>query len=223
MKNIILQHWSGKLGELEKLSIENIEAYADWCGAEHRLLRGPVVDARLAPQSQKIYAFNEEFDDHDIVVMMDTDMFVRKGMTKNIFTDEKGIGRHYKVQPRLVKDLARRYPLLGDPSYPYIGGSIYRLEKEVRQKLRPHFHFNEMIQFNNSYHDEGIIHRAFVLAQLKADSNTYLDRQQWNCSSFDEDEIHDANIIHIRPKVKPNGPKRPKIENYQSLKDRGII
>lgn len=223
MKTIILQHWSGNLGELEKLSTENIKAYADFCGADYRLLKGSVLDARLAPQSQKVYAFNEEFDEYDIVVMMDADMFTRKGMTKNIFTDEKGIGRHYKVQPHLVQSLARRYPLLGDANYPYIGGSIYRLEREIRQKLRPHFHLNEMIQFNNTYHDEGIIHRAFVLAKMKATADTYLDRQQWNCSSFDEDEIHDANIIHIRPKVKPGGPKRPKIENYRSLVERGII
>lgn len=41
MKNIILQHYDGELGELEKLSIDNISNYAKKCGAEYELVLGP--------------------------------------------------------------------------------------------------------------------------------------------------------------------------------------
>lgn len=42
MKNIILQHYDGELGELEKLSIDNISNYAKKCGAEYELVLGAV-------------------------------------------------------------------------------------------------------------------------------------------------------------------------------------
>lgn len=221
MKNILLQHWAGPLGELEKLSIENMKQYAKWCGVEYKLLTGYPLDASLAPQSQKVYALTEAFDDYDTVVILDSDMFVNKNNIKNIFTEETGVGRHFGIQETLRKGLAARYPLLGNVKYPYWGGSVYRLEKWVREKLRPHMNMNEMIQFNNSYHDEGIMHRLAVLSKFP-EKNAYIDRQQWNYSSFD-DGVEDSYIIHIRPKVKVGGPKRPKIENYRSLVERGLI
>jgi len=79
---------------------------------------------------------------------------------------------------------------------------------------------NEMVQFNGNYNDEGIMHRCAVLSGYK--EKRYFDRAQWNYSSFDPD-VDKANIIHIRPKVKQGGPKRPKIENYKALVERGII
>lgn len=220
VKNIILQHWTGPLGELENLSVANIKEYAEFCGAEHRLLRGAVFNSGLSSQSQKLYMMNEEFDDYDVVVMMDTDMFVRKGCTANIFTDETGIGRHYNIQETLVKKLAGHFPLLCDASYPYWGGSCYRLEKDLRQEFRKHLHMHEMLQFNGNFNDEGIMHRCAVLSGFK--EKRYFDRAQWNYSSFD-DGVDKANIIHIRPKVKQGGPKRPKIENYRALVERGVI
>ena len=43
MKNIILQHYTGELGELEKLSRDNIKKYAEFCGAEYQLIRGNLL------------------------------------------------------------------------------------------------------------------------------------------------------------------------------------
>lgn len=220
MKKIILQHWTGSLGELEKLSSANIKEYAEFCGADYKFLRGPVFNYSLASQSQKMHMLSEEWDDYDVVVMLDADMFVRKGSNANIFTDETGIGRHHVVQESLVKSIAAQYPLLCDANYPYWGGSAYRLEKDIRQEFRKHLHINEMIQFNNTYVDEGIMHRCAVLADYK--EKRYFDRQQWNYSSF-EPTVAEANIIHIRTKVVQGGPKRPKIENYKALVKRGLI
>ena len=220
MKKIILQHWTGELGELEKLSSANIQEYAKFCGADYKLLRGAVFNYSLSTQSQKIHMLSEEWDDYDVVVMLDIDMFVRKGCKANIFTDETGIGRHYNIQETLVQKLAQKFPLMCNVSYPYWGGSAYRLEKDIRQEFRKHLRINEMVQFNNNFNDEGIMHRCAVLADYK--EKRYFDRQQWNYSSFEE-TVNEANIIHIRPKVKQGGPKRPKIENYKALVERGLI
>ena len=40
MVNIILQHFDGKLRELDKLSMANIQEYAELVGAEYRLIEG---------------------------------------------------------------------------------------------------------------------------------------------------------------------------------------
>ena len=61
-----------------------------------------------------------------------------------------------------------------------------------------------------------------TMEKMKETPDVYMDRQQWNYSSFDEG-VEDAYIIHIRPKVAPGGPRRPKIENYKSLVDKGLI
>lgn len=222
MKKIILQHWTGPLRELENLSVANIKEYAKFCGADYKLLRGAVFNLGLSTQSQKMHMLSEEFDEYDVVVMMDTDMFVRKGCTANIFTDETGIGRHYNIQETLVVKLANQFPFLCNAAYPYWGGSCYRLERDIRQEFRKHLHLHEMTQFNGNYNDEGIMHRCAVLADFKPKPGIYFDRQQWNYSSFD-DGVENANIIHIRPKRVQGGKKYPKIENYQHLVKRGLI
>jgi len=221
MKGIILQHYNGKLGELEKQSSENIKAYADKCNVDYKLVRG-IVKPGLSNQSQKMCMLDEEWDSYDVVVMMDIDMFTRKGQTKNIFTDETGVGRHHGIQTHLIKKIHDQFPFLANPDYAYWGGSIYRLTKEMRQRLRPHFNMSEATQFSHNYNDEGIMHRLAVLAGIKNHKSHYLDRQQWNYSSF-EDGVEDAEIIHIRTKVTPNGPKRSKLENYKALVKKELI
>ena len=222
MKNIILQHWIGKIGELEKLSMDNIKTYAEQCGAEYKLLTGYVFNPRLNPASQKIHMLSEEFDQYDVVVMMVIDMFTRKGMTKNIFTDEKGIGRHYKVQPGLRDGIGKRLPHLCNPKYPYWGGSIYRLERDVRKRLRRHIIDFNMLEFNRHQEDEGIMHHLATMEKMKETPDVYMDKQQWNYSSFDEG-VENSNIIHIRKKTRPGGPKVAKIQNYHDLVARGLI
>lgn len=221
MKKIILQHWQGPLGELEQLSSQNIQSYAEYCGAEYRLLKGKFING-LSPQSQKVHMLNEEFDDYDVVVMLDIDMFTRRGNRKNIFTEETGIGRHYGIQESLIKGIKIKHPLLANTNNAYWGGSVYRIERAMRQKLRFKMNFEEMMQFNGGFNDEGIMHRLAVLCDIKNEKKWYMDRQQWNCSSFDK-EAEQAEIIHIRTKVAPGGPKRSKIENYRALVERGLI
>tara|TARA_E500000305_G_C3985433_1_gene219109 strand:- start:533 stop:1201 length:669 start_codon:yes stop_codon:yes gene_type:complete len=222
MKNIILQHYTGELGELEKLSQENIKKYAEFCNAEYQLVQGNLLKVDgLDPQCQKIYMLDEVWDEYDCVVMMDIDMFTRKGMTKNIFTDAKGYGRHFGIQDMLHNKMVRNFPDLSSLEYPYWGGSIYRLPKALRQELRKHITNDLLKRFKHQPHDEGIMHCLAVKAKIPIEG-AYLDEQNWNYSSFDYG-VENANIIHIRTKIWPNGPTRPKIENYKALVERGLI
>ena len=71
MKNIILQHYDGELGELEKLSIDNISNYAKKCGAEYELVLGRPMGNKLSVQSQKLCVLSDKYDDYDMVVMLE--------------------------------------------------------------------------------------------------------------------------------------------------------
>ena len=221
MKNIILQHYTGELGELEILSRANISKYAEFCGAEYQLVQGNVFRRHLSPPCQKLIMLDEMWDDYDMVVMVDIDMFTRSGMTKNIFTDASGIGRHYGIQTSLRRNLTKRFPLLGNEKNPYWGGSIYRLDLKTRKTLRKHIAPGLLNAFHKNYEDEGIMHALAVKANMKEDG-VYLENDIWNRGSFEEN-VESANIIHIRTKIKQGGPKRPKIENYRALVERGLI
>lgn len=225
--NIILQHFAGEPDELVSLSIKNIQEYADKCNAEYRLLDGHPVSPLLSPPCQKIHALHEEFDDYDTVVIMDTDMFTVKGMDKNVF-DAQGIG----IFPDRIKRLAfakclRKRKELSSEHHQFWGGSIYKFERETRQKLRKHFDIDEAKLFQEvNLVDEGIMHRLAVLADLKMNKDLVLDHKWSYCSYLDD--LEKAYVIHIRNKVKLGvgkrpSEKRPKIENYHAIHEKGII
>ena len=83
-------------------------------------------------------------------------------------------------------------------------------------------HINEadMAEFSDNVVDEGIMHRLATLAHLE--KQKLPDDRKW-CHGSYEDGIEGAAFIHIRPKIGPRGPKRPKIENYKDLISRGLI
>ncbi|MGV7234722.1 MAG: hypothetical protein ACQ9ET_00545 [Nitrosomonadaceae bacterium] len=224
MNNIILQHWSGELDELAELSTANISKYAQQIGVDYRLLRGDVFYPdvpRGGSPIQKMYMLNEEFDKYDMVVMLDMDMFTRKGMTENVFTDTTGIGGHTHVQDRLVKRLKQTLPRLADPKYSYWGGSCWRLPRDVRIELRSHIKQDEIPLFctRKNHCDEGMMHTLAVRAKI---TNNYIPNYMWQCGNYMEG-IEKCAIIHVRKKVGPKGPKREKIENYRDLVKRGLI
>ena len=223
MKNIILQHWTGDINELTELSVANISKYAKKVGADYKFLKGNVFREYLSPPCQKIYMLDEEFDEYDNVVMLDPDMFTRNGMEDDIFDENiTGIGKVTEVQERLARSMVRQHPRLANINYPYWGGAVRKIDKATRQKLRSCINDEEIKRFSGQGHgeDEGILHRLAVLAKLK---KTQLpDGRKWSHGSFEEG-IEAAAIIHIRTKIAPNGPKKPKIENYRGLVKRGII
>ena len=225
MSNIILQHFDGELRQLDKLSMANIQAYAEMVGAEYRLIRGKPFRKHLTAPCQKVYMIDEEFDEYDQVLMLDIDMFAPKGMTTDVFK-ESGIGLYAETQQMLHRKLVNQYGFIGDMAKPYWGGAIYKMDRGLRKKLRSGLGRSEtwMEYYNKQYHfeDEGIFHTlvTFSSAYIK-ESDRYLDRKWCQCSFLPNPEK--AGFIHIRTKVTPQGPKREKMENYLDLVDRGIL
>lgn len=223
MKNIILQHWSGDMPELTRLSVSNISKYAKQIGSTYKFIRGdmfhPNPNIPWAP-IQKLYMLDPVFDEYDMVVMLDADMFARKGVTKNIMTDTTGVGVHGPVQQRLIKHMSTLVRE-ADNTCSYWGGSIYRLDREMRKTLRAHLpKINIDSYCCRKFHgDEGIMHTLASHAKIK---NNYIPNFEWNYPSFEKD-VENSSIIHIRTKITPQGPKQPKIDNYNNLVERGII
>jgi len=211
------------MDELGTLSSVNISKYADMVGADYKLLRGDVFRANLSPPMQKLHMLDEVFDEYDVVVMLDIDMFIRNGMEDNIFDDDiQGVGLGGDLQNRLLKNLSRQKPAMANFDYPYWGGAVYKLYRELRQKLRVHINENELHLFSGqgSYEDEGMMHRLATLAKIE--KCCLPGGKKWSHGSF-EDGIENAAIIHIRTKIAPQGPKRAKIVNYRDLVGRGLI
>jgi hypothetical protein len=226
MKYIILQHWSGEMNELSELSSHNISQYAKNIGVDYQLIRGDSFRPNLPkkhPPLQKLAMLNEEFDEYDMTVMLDTDMFARKGIKENIFTDVEGIGVHTGVQKNLAKHMKQILPHISNPEYCYWGGAIYRLTREQRILLRAGIKEDEIPLFcgKRNHGDEGLMHTLAVRAKIK---NCYIPDTHWNYPSF-WDEPDKAAIIHIRTKYKSDGKlkKREKMINYKELVKKGII
>lgn len=220
MKNIILQHWNGKLRELEKLSVESMQKYAKYVGAEYRLLTGKPFDPRWSDQLQKLHMFNEEFDDYDYTLMLDTDMICVKNLTENVF-DLPGIGMHTDFQTEIFHKFIRKLPHLSDRKYAYWGGAIYKMPQEIRQKLRVHIRDEDLAQSPGKFHDEFYTHRLAMLAKLPLEDEP-LPRRWCYCSYRPEPEK--AAMVHIRPRIKiGESAKAKKIDNYYMLKAKGVF
>lgn len=225
MKNIILQHFDGKLGELEELSVKNISQYAESINAEYRLIRGKPFRDHLTPACQKVYMIDEEFDEYDKVCMVDIDMFTPLKMKENIF-EHNGIGLYEEIQKKLHRRLANDYSVIASMGKPYWGGAIYNMDRNVRQKLRSALGGDEtwMEKYNKKYNfeDEGIFHTLSVLSSIRIpESERYLDRRWCQCSFLPSPQK--AYFIHVREKVTPRGPLQEKIKNYKLLKNNGIV
>ena len=221
--NIILQHFDGELRELDKLSMANIKDYAEMVGADYRLVKGKPFRKHLTAPCQKVYMLDEEWDEYDNVLMLDIDMFAVKGMKTNVF-EEPGIGLYEQVQKRLHRNISSTYPMIASIDAPYWGGAIYKMDRPTRKQLRKELGGNEgwMNNYNRIYHyeDEGIMHTLAFKAGFKT-MDPYMDRKWCQCSFLPNPE--NAGFIHVRTKIKPEGPKREKIENYRDLVEKGIL
>jgi len=213
--NIILQHWTGELEELGKLSSANIAAYAERISTEYRLLRGDVFRRGLSSQCQKLHMLEAEFDAYDWVVMVDMDMFAVTGLAEDVF-EVPGTGLFSDYTALIFEKLRQRHPTLSDSRWGFWGGAIWRLSRELRQRLRAQIREQELAAFSGNYNDEGIMHRLACLARVPQD---WLPQRWCQCSYLPNPA--GAAMIHVRTKVTPTGPKRPKIENYHAL--RGVI
>lgn len=225
-KNIILQHFNGTLRELDKLSKDNIENYANKIGADYKLLTGKPFREHLTNPCQKAFCIDKAFDKYDNVLMLDIDVFVKRNLTTNIF-NIPGHGVHGLTQSKLKQRLMEKGRIKSTD--PYWAGSIYKFNKEERKLLRSVMPKNDtwMDEYNKLYHfeDEGI------LAELASKVNfptKYLDFSWSQCSFLPNPE--NAQMIHVRTKLPghphgtwENGGKRDKIHNYYELNMMGVI
>ena len=218
MRNIILQHFTGKLRTLDKLSVENISAYAERIGVEYQFVEGQVFREHLTPPCQKVHILDEKWDEYDDVLMLDIDMFVTKNLRLNVFKAE-GVGLFADVQKRLKNRLVQHGRIESESAY--FGGAIYKLTKQQRQSLRDGIPEDDswMDPYNEAYQfeDEGIMSELFHRTDTQWSN---LD-QKWCQDSYMPE--HKAGMIHVRTKIKPEGPKREKIDNFYDLQMRGVI
>ena len=224
MKNIILQHYDGELGELERLSVKNITEYANLVGADYQLVLGKPFRDHLTAPCQKVIMLDDRFDEWDNVLMIDIDMFTPKYMTQNVFK-QVGVGLHTPPwQPKLHRRIVAEHPHLASLKAPYWGGAIYKLSRDLRKSLRAHLGGNEdwMLPFNVkfNYEDEGIMHVLANKAQVPL-KNAYIDPRWCQCSYLPFPET--AGFVHVRTRAEPNGPHLNKIDNYNRLKARGVF
>lgn len=186
--------------------------YARRVGAEYGLLRGNVFRKNLSPPCQKLYMLDKEFDAYEKVVMVDMDMFAVRGCADVFELCATGLFSEYT---RKVFGWCRaKHPKLTDPNYAYWGGAIYVLTRERREALREHIG-DWMVEFNDTFKDEGIVHRLATLARIKQDR---IPDRWCQCSYLPNPE--NAAMLHIRTKTTPTGPKRTKLENYEALQAR---
>ena len=224
--NIILQHWDGELNELTKASVKNIKAYAEQIGAHYQMITGKPFRKHLTAPCQKVWCIAKQYEMYDQVLMLDPDVFIVKGLEKNIF-DEEGNGVHGPVQRLLKQRLTEANRITHNA--PYWAGSIYKFNKSEREQLRNQMPKNDawMNEYNRAYHweDEGILSELAGKANLPI---KYLDFKWNQCSYLPEPQ--EAYMLHIRTK-KPghthgtweNGGKQDKILNYKQLVADGII
>jgi hypothetical protein len=221
-RNLILQHFEPVPGRtsvapwLVQRSSRNIRRYAERLGAEYRMLSGEPFRAGLRVQCQKVCILNEEFDDYDVVVVMDTDKFVTTTCRENVF-EARGIGFFSEIhRNRILPAFHRQFPRWSSRASPFWSGSIYVMPRAFRQLLRAQIDAEMEEMFRKvsplSFVDEGIVHCLCVKARVPP---TSLDLK-WDYSSY-LPHPQRANIIHVRHKPKSRD------ENFRDLVAAGII
>jgi hypothetical protein len=220
MKRLVLQHYTGTLGELETRSVANIRRFAAQFGADYRFLEGDVFSPSLSAPMQKLVILDKRFDAYDTVVIMDADMFMRKGLSEDLFL-QNGIGVSGAFQRRLKWASIRKMKGLLHWRYPYWNGSLWKLDRNLRQLFRSKLPLVDLQKYSNGrLEDEGVMHQ---LARHSGFTSGILPGgDKWAMSSWSE-EIGAAALIHIRPNITRKGPKRPKLDTLDLFVRNGLI
>ena len=172
-----------------------------------------------------MFMLDKTFDRYDYVLMLDADVFFSRNIKINVFTDANGIGCRTQCHIHHRAKLSHVGPEFGNTNVPYWGGSIWRLDRKIRQDLRKHLNGVDLSIYCNyaQYHeDEGLMHRLAICEGLKENRSMYMDKL-WNVGNYFRN-VRQAHSIHIRKKSNDN-PKiiRTKLENYHDLVKKGII
>ena len=114
MKNIILQHWDGELNELTKASVENIKSYAEQIDADYQMITGKPFRKHLTPPCQKVWCIAKQYEKYDQVLMLDPDVFIVKGLDKNIERRVKQM-----IEKGVIDEVELVYKRKWDTSLPF--------------------------------------------------------------------------------------------------------
>ncbi len=230
MKNLIIQHYvvgkpgldpnrkfEGELPMLVNASSRNVQAYAKRFNADYKMLDGTPFRNNLSYKCQKCAIINAEYDEYDVVIALDTDVFFTKNCNENIFL-EKGIGYMGAVQERQIPMISQQFLGAASTQTSFWSGAVYIMDRALRKKLRgilessPSME-NIMKKFDvANVWDEGIFHSLCFQAGV---GKVSID-QKWNYDNYLPNP-EKCNIIHVRHKPKTRD------ENYLDLVDNGII
>jgi hypothetical protein len=139
-------------------------------------------------------------------------------MNESLFTDTCGTGIHTAFTKKMFQACQLKHPSFTDTRFAFWGGAIYRLNRYMRQQLRAHIREEDLFEFENDFQDEGLMHRLAQLARIPQD---YLP-ERWCYSSYLPDPAS-AALIHMRCRMRPEGPKRDKLLNYHVLQSSGVL
>ena len=231
MTNLILQYYDGLKTPESKVSIAHMQKYAEMMGVEYKLLDGRPFMPEIRFQGKKAFrnqclaALNQEFDDYEIIVVVDTDMVLAKREnTPNIFTDETGIGiLTDDIKNTILAKLRGRFPTLSNNIHMFGDGSVWRLERHIRQRLREEIDIRDITGLGNSeFADRGIMHRLCALANIKAIDENILS-QKWSYSSYLPKASQNGVFIHLRKTTPDKSETITKFEAYRRLNKKGEV
>ncbi|WP_234942391.1 hypothetical protein [Sinorhizobium medicae] len=220
MKRLVLQHYTGALGEVEQRSMLSIRELARREGADYQFLSGNVFSEKLTPPMQKLALLDPCFDDYDVVAMLDMDVFIRSGMQESLF-EQLGIGVSGPSQRRLKWAFVRKMKGLVHWRYPYWCGSLWKLDRPQRQAFWSKLPLVNLERYNNGrLEDEGVMHQ--LARHCRFTGGVLPGGDKWSRPSW-RDDLEGAALIHVRPRISKAGGKRPKLENLSDLIRRGLI
>lgn len=193
-KNIILQHWDGKLPDWGEITSETVKNYAKNIGADYELVSGMPMGKSHGPHTQKLVYITEKYDSYDQTLMLDMDMFATKNY-KNVFEVPRigvlhdramqGLSRTPKAAPKLFK--------IGKPIF---FGNFIKLNKSQRVSLREiwnrdekfisdsvvdHYSGDEIV-LHYLFHQSGILNgfRNNELCMRYNDDYTWRTENRWD-------------------------------------------
>lgn len=193
VKNLILQHHEGELPHCLELATKSVKEYAASVGAEYKFVTGYPFNKDMSVTCQKLCFFNEEYDEYDNVVLLDTDVVMKKDGA-NIFE-----------QPGICYINEKAVDRTRSGKYPYritlkLAGQLYKGTREERRLLRETFDFKEVKQIfgvNNHKSDEFIFFYLLYKSGLLTKEN-HITRD-WTMELSYNRRYEDTHGYHFGP------------------------
>lgn len=155
--NLIYQYWNGVIPNIARFSRSNIEEYAKIIGADYRFdhnenfsktfCRDPKYFGLLRP------VYDQEFHRYDRVLFLDSDVFVKNGVTENIFDEPiSDFGMCEEPhQPELRASLSRGICGSNDERWASLVKDRWSIEVPRDSRFRPRVYNTGVVMFSGSF------------------------------------------------------------------------